>query len=339
MKLLLTSVGRRTYLVRYFKKAVGEGGEVHAANQIDTPAMEAADYHVFTPLIYDDSYIPFLLDYCKTQEIGLLISLFDIDLPVLSAHRREFEAIGVTVVVSDPEVIAVCNDKWQTFRYLSGHHIPVPKTYVSLEAVRRALADGNICFPVMVKPRWGMGSLAIYQADDERELEVFYQKSRKAIGDSYLRFEAAQDLDSCIILQEKLKGQEYGLDVINDLDCRYQVTVQKCKYAMRSGETDCAQTVEEEALSLLGEKLGRLLGHRGNLDVDVFRTETGFVVLEMNARFGGGYPFSHMAGVDLPQAIVNWKLGIPVEQKLLTPQIGVTSHKDILMVQMVTAPR
>ena len=29
-------------------------------------------------------------------------------------------------------------------------------------------------------------------------------------------------------------------------------------------------------------------------------------ILEMNARFGGGYPFSHMAGVNLPKAIIHW---------------------------------
>lgn len=97
-------------------------------------------------------------------------------------------------------------------------------------------------------------------------------------------------------------GQEYGLDVINDLEGNYQNTIVKQKYAMRSGETDCALTVRWEEADKLGKTLSILLHHIGNLDVDVFKVEEKIYVLEMNARFGGGYPFSHLAGVDLPQA-------------------------------------
>lgn len=36
MNILLTSAGRRTYLVEYFKKALGGQGKVYASNSIDT---------------------------------------------------------------------------------------------------------------------------------------------------------------------------------------------------------------------------------------------------------------------------------------------------------------
>ena len=40
MNILLTSVGRRSYLVKYFKEAVGENGEVHVSNSNTiTPAL------------------------------------------------------------------------------------------------------------------------------------------------------------------------------------------------------------------------------------------------------------------------------------------------------------
>ena len=43
MNVLLTSVGRRTYLVEYFKKAVGEKGKVCVANSSAlSPAFAAA---------------------------------------------------------------------------------------------------------------------------------------------------------------------------------------------------------------------------------------------------------------------------------------------------------
>lgn len=67
MNILLTSAGRRTYMVEYFKQALNGNGKVFASNSILTYTLEQADEFVITPNIYDDSYIAFLLDYCKKK--------------------------------------------------------------------------------------------------------------------------------------------------------------------------------------------------------------------------------------------------------------------------------
>ena len=119
--------------------------------------------------------------------------------------------------------------------------------------------------------------------------------------------------------------------MINDLEGRYCTTIVKKKTAMRSGETDAAETVEDRELSALGERLGTLIRHRGNLDVDVLEEDGRYYVLEMNARFGGGYPFSHAAGVNLPLALVLWAMGRELPPGLLTARTGVKAQKDICM--------
>ena len=81
MNILLTSAGRRGYLVEYFKKALEGIGEVHVGNSTPvSPSFYYADHAVVTPLIYDEAYIPFLLDYCKKNHIDAVLSLFDVDL-------------------------------------------------------------------------------------------------------------------------------------------------------------------------------------------------------------------------------------------------------------------
>ena len=81
MNIILTSVGRRTYMVEYFKKALEGIGLVYASNSIDTYTLHQADDYVITPQIYDDNYVSFLLSYCKKHSISALISLSSIFSP------------------------------------------------------------------------------------------------------------------------------------------------------------------------------------------------------------------------------------------------------------------
>lgn len=335
MNILLTSAGRRGYLVEYFKKALNGRGEVHVGNSTPfSPVFYYADHGVITPLIYDEHYIPFLLDYCVKHRISLLISLFDVDLYVLAQHKKEFAAAGVTVVVSEPKAIEICNDKWKTYQFCMENGLHTPKTFCGLADAKAALAEGILLYPVIIKPRWGMGSIAIYQAENEQELEVLSAKVGREIFESYLKYESAFDEKSCILFQEKINGQEYGLDVIHDLAGNHCLTVVRKKLAMRSGETDCAQVLTEPEIEEIGTKTGQALSHRGNLDMDVFAAKDGIYVLEMNARFGGGYPFSHLAGVDLPGAILKWVEGKPLEDELTIKRTGIVAQKDIRMIDI-----
>lgn len=335
MNILLTSVGRRSYLVSYFKEILGDKGEVHVANSSSiSPAFRVADYSVISPLIYDKEYIPFLKKYCIEHKIKAIISLFDIDLPVLSKQKEEFRKIGTEIIVSSEKVIDICNDKWKTYTYMLDKGFNLPKTYISLEAAYQDLKTGILQYPVMIKPRWGMASIGVYEAENDAELELLYQKVISNIQKSYLHFESEQDMNKAVLIQQKLEGQEYGLDIMNNLDGKYQNTSVKQKIAMRAGETDCAKTVCCPALSELGEKIGKTLGHVANLDVDVFVKDEIPYILEMNARFGGGYPFSHMAGVNLPRAIIKWLRNEEVPLSMLTAQPEVCCQKDLQLVRL-----
>ena len=61
MNILITSAGRRGYIIKYFKDALkGYGGKVYAGNSSHlSTAFEYADGSVITPLIYDKEYIFF----------------------------------------------------------------------------------------------------------------------------------------------------------------------------------------------------------------------------------------------------------------------------------------
>jgi carbamoyl-phosphate synthase large subunit len=316
-------------MVSYFKEAFKEIGQVHAANSTETYAMYVADKAVITPLIYETAYIEFLLSYCAEQDIRAIISLFDIDLPILAKNKTRFIENGVQVIVSDYKVIQICGDKWLTYLFLVGNGFFTPKTFLSIAECKTELEKGIIQFPLMIKPRWGMGSIGIYQADDLNELDILYRKTKKNIFDSYLKFESSHNPENSVIVQEKLIGKEYGLDVFNNLNGNFLTCIPKIKIAMRAGETDIAEIIDNSELYELGKNLSQKLKHIANLDVDCFKIGDNYFVLEMNCRFGGQYPFCHLAGVNFPKAIMNMLMGNPVNKSFLKAKYGVIGIKDI----------
>ena len=333
MNILLTSVGRRAYMVKYFLEAVGEQGQVHVCNSDDkTVAFHYADKSVIAPLIYDEAYVPFLLTYCRENKIDLLISLFDIDLPVLARNRERFAEIGTRVLVSDAEIVDICNDKWKTYLFLKQNGFLVPRTYISLQKVLLALDSGELQYPIIIKPRFGCGSIAMSIAEDEMALLYYFRRNTRAVSRSYLKYESASvPDDEQILYQEYLDGEEYGADLINDLNGVYQNAIVKKKIAMRAGETDIARVVGEPVLQAEAERLARLTGHIANMDVDMFLVDGKPYILEMNARFGGGYPFSHQAGCDLPAAIVKWANAEPVDGALLQAKSDMLAYKELVI--------
>lgn len=331
MNVLLTSVGRRAYMVKYFKEVLGADGEVHVCNSDDrTVAFHYADNSVISPLIYDENYIPFLLDYCKQHKIDLLISLFDIDLLMLSRNKEKFAAVGTRVIVSDPSVIEICNDKWKTFSFLKENGFAVPKTYLTLQKAMLSLDKGDLQYPIVVKPRFGCGSIAMSMAEDEMGLMYYFRRNTRAVESTYLKYESAA-VDEKILYQECLNGQEYGADIINDLNGNVRSVIVKKKVAMRAGETDIAEIVDEPVIVKELTRLGNLTRHIGNMDCDVFLVDGKPYILEMNARFGGGYPFSHMGGCNLPRALVAWAKGEEVDPQTLQAKTNMMGYKELVL--------
>ena len=332
MNILFTCAGRRTYLLKYFKENLSEGDKIVATDmQLSAPALQAADVKIQVPAVYDPEYVNITLRICEEQKIDALFSLNDLELPILAENKERFEAIGVKVVVSDPKVIDIAFDKYKTAQWVESLGLTAPKTYVRLEDCKKALEAGEIAFPLFMKPRWGSGSIGLESIADMEELDIYYGLLMKKIKKTILA--TASIGDEYIMIQEKLTGSEYGLDIMNDLDGKNIGVSVKQKLAMRAGETDKAVTVDLPEVCEMGRKIGEALGHIGNLDVDIMqRADGAYCVLELNPRFGGGFPFSYEAGVNFPKALIQMIKGESFDPQMLVPEYGrMFSKNDYLM--------
>ena len=332
MNILFTCAGRRTYLLKYFKENLSKGDKIVATDmQLSAPALQVADVKIQVPAVYDPEYVNITLRICEEQKIDALFSLNDLELPILAENKARFEAIGVKVVVSDPKVIDIAFDKYKTAQWVESLGLMAPKTYVRLEDCKKALEAGEIAFPLFMKPRWGSGSIGLESIADMEELDIYYGLLMKKIKKTILA--TASVGDEYIMIQEKLTGSEFGLDIMNDLDGKNIGVSVKHKLAMRAGETDKAVTVDLPEVREMGRKIGEALGHIGNLDVDIMqRADGAYCVLELNPRFGGGFPFSYEAGVNFPKVLIQMIKGESFDPQMLAPEYGrMFSKNDYLM--------
>ncbi len=334
MNILFTCAGRRTYLLKYFRENLNEGDAIIATDmQMSAPALQAADVRLQVPSVYAQDYIGITLDICRKHKVDALISLNDLELPFLAANKARFEAEGVTVIVSAPEVIDICFDKYKTSQWVESIGLKAPKTYVSIEEAKRALASGEVSFPLFMKPRWGSGSIGLETIEDMEMLDICYKLLMNRIKRSILA--SASVVDENIVIQEKLTGEEFGLDVMNDLQGNYVAVSVKKKLAMRAGETDKSVTVDLPEIREIGRRIGESLHHIGNLDMDIMQRANGdYCILELNPRFGGGFPFSYEAGVNYPKAILEWLKGNTVDPSILQPVYGKTFAKNDYLVEI-----
>lgn len=295
MNLLFSSIGRRGYIADYFRRHLAERDRIiGTSNTRWTPGFRACDLAVLMPDIASPSYIATLIRLCQEQHIAGILSFYDPDIDVLSHNLDRFRAIGVTPILPSAAVNDIGFDKKTTQEFLVQHSFCAPQTFASLDDAVKAIDSNRIGFPVIVKPRYGFASRHLFRAHSVEELAVFHRYVPN------------------MIIQEALVGQEYHLDICNDMDGRVLQVAPKKKVAMRAGETDQAEVATEDGLIDLGLRLGRelgRLGHVGPLDVDVFLVHGEWYVLEINPRFGGGYPFSHLAGADFPGFIVKMLRG------------------------------
>lgn len=310
MNILFTCAGRRNYLINYFKVALKGEGKVFATDmQLTAPALVDADVALQVPAIYSESYIPSLLAIVKEHQIDAVISLNDLELPILSAAKQKIEALGAKVIVSNEEAINIAFDKWITVQFLEKNGLKTPKTHIDFELAKQAIQKGELKFPLVVKPRWGSASIGIDFPEDLVELELAYQLQTIRLKRTILAEASKEDIDHAILIQEKIPGFEYGMDVLNDFEGNYIGTFVRQKLQMRSGETDKAISVIDERFEKVGRIIGENLKHIGNLDCDVFEHEGELYVLELNPRFGGGYPFSHEAGNNTAAIYIEWLKG------------------------------
>lgn len=283
---LITSVGRRVSLVRAFQNELRKtvkSAKVFTAdlNPDWSAACAISDGFFSLPPVTDPSYIDGLLNLCLTENISLVIPTIDTELQTLADNRIQFKALGINIAVSDSQFVAYCRDKRKTGELFAQHGIEVP---ISVDKF-------NPTFPLFVKPYDGSLSKDIQVIKDRSELNERLIENEKLMFMEYLSPE---------------EYQEFTVDAYYENGGHLICLVPRRRIEVRGGEISKGRTERGELYKVLFEKFQFINGARSCLTMQFFqhRKNCRIVGIEINPRFGGGYPLSYAAQANYPSFLI-----------------------------------
>jgi carbamoyl-phosphate synthase large subunit len=227
--------------------------------------------------------------------VQLLIPIVDPELLAVAAHRSEFEALGVHVAVSAPDVVARCNDKLATWEWFQAHDVRSPRTWLLDDTIDEA----SFQYPVFAKPRLGVGSVNATRVDRPEELALLRAR-----------------VDG-LIVQELLAGDEYTVDVIADFSGRVFGVVPRRRVETKAGISYKGHTCHDERLIGEARQICEDMGIRGPANLQCMIDADQISYFEINPRCSGTLPLTIAAGVNVPHWLVKLSAGHAAPDALL----------------------
>lgn len=282
--ILITSAGRRVSLVRAFQrelKNIFPEGKVLTTdfNPDLSAACQVSDGAIKTCKINDPNYIEELTSICASNGVRMIIPTIDTELQVLAANKEKFH--GIDIIVSSLGFIEKCRDKRRINVFFLENNISIP-----VEINKR-----NPSFPLFIKPYNGSLSSEIHYIREASQLTDYLLTDDKFMFMEYL---SPDEYD------------EYTIDMYYDRNHELKCFVPRKRIEVRGGEVSKGITIRDKCFNIIQLKLRKIDGAIGCLTLQVFRhKQTSEIIgIEINPRFGGGYPLSYMAGANFPKWII-----------------------------------
>ena len=294
--ILISSAGRRGALVGLCRRALeslGLEGKVLAADMTKaTAAYQLCDDGFYATRFDDPAYIPEMLKVCKEQQVRLVIPTHDRELMLYAKTVDQFEAIGTRVVVPSPGVVALGSDKAATHRWLIDNNLPAPRQATPDEVLAN---PDDWPMPLLIKPRYGSSSIGVHVVDDLDKLRLL-------------------TADQPYLVQTIARGAEYTVDLFVDQASVCRCAVPRRRLETRAGEVSKGITERNDTvIDLAMSACAKLPGPRGVMCLQLFHDPANdeCKIIELNTRFGGGYPLTHEAGADYLRWLIEEALGQP----------------------------
>ncbi len=284
--ILITSAGRRVSLVKAFQKelkVLKNKAKVFCTDMRPhlSSACIVADGSFSVPRVTAKNYINELFDICMGNEIRVVIPTIDTELKILAANKRKFSENNIELVISDLDFVEKCRDKRLVHAFFDEIKFDRAKEFHRNEIV----------YPVFVKPADGSRSMGVYLLKTAEDLTEKIFNNPKNMFLEYLPPESYD---------------EFTVDIYCNKQSDIISIVPRQRIFVREGEVNKACTRKNAIIPFVRERFKNVKGMRGCITLQVFKhkSKNRVIGIEVNPRFGGGYPLSYLAGANFPKWII-----------------------------------
>lgn len=235
-------------------------------------------------------------------------------LPLMAELR---DRLGLPANGLSLDAARTCRDKWLTRRRLALAGVPSPAALLAHSAAEAEVVAARIGLPVVVKPRDGAGGLGVRLCRTTAEV--------RSAAEAVLSLLGRLVSTAGVLVEEYADGPEYAVQTRTDggrttvASVFAQSSTPPPVFVELGYEHPCGLPADE--LRELESLVGRALAAVGIVDwishTQVRRTETGFQIIEINARRPGGRLVEMttvVSGLDLVRAATEIALGLPVTE-------------------------
>lgn len=284
--ILLSSAGKRAELILELRSELSSKSNNAKVIAVDlnpsiAPACHLADMAFEVPRVTDKNFVNALLKICIDNDVRILIPTIDTELQILADNKQLFAESGVEIMVSEPDFIKICRDKRLTSRFFEsiGIRTPAPRD------------KNNPVFPMFAKPYDGSLSTNIHYLKTADEL------TPEILADPKLMFMEYID---------KSEYKEFTVDMYFGADGYVKSIVPRERLEIRAGEVNKGISRKNYLVEFLKERMEHMPLIRGCICIQLFYRErdNDVVGIEINPRFGGGYPLSYYSGANFPSYMI-----------------------------------
>lgn len=294
--ILITSAGKRVVLVQIFQNTLRDLGirtKVYTTDMKPelAPACFVSDGYFRVPRCTEENYIEELFKICVDNQIGVIIPTIDSELMVLAQYAAMFYNHGIEVVESDESFVKTCRDKRLTPSFFAQLDISVPK----------AKDPDHPTFPMFAKPYDGSLSMNTHIIRNKAELTKDILEDRKLLFMDFV---------------DKREYKEFTVDMYYSKDSIVKGIVPRERIEVRAGEINKGITRKNYIVDFLKQRMEHLPGVRGCICLQLFYRDSDHDIkgIEINPRFGGGFPLSYYAKANFAEYIIReYMMGEQIE--------------------------